>query len=57
MAVWNECEGWKRSGYYQIRYFADRNRSQDVANSHCICRIDRAGIERLFRSKPHSDAA
>ena len=57
MTVWDEGKGWNRSCYDQVGFFADCDRSQYVTNSHCICRIDRAGIERLFRCKSHPNAA
>ena len=57
MAVWNEGERRNRLGDDQVCLLAYGYRSENVADSHRIRRIDRTCVERLLRSKTHTDAS
>ena len=45
MAIRDEGQGWDRFCDDQVGLFASGDGTVCVANSHCICRIDGAGIE------------
>ena len=45
MAVRDECKRWDRLGDDQVGLLADGDRAEDVADSHCVCGIDGAGVE------------
>ena len=57
MAVWDEGEGRERPGDDEVGFFADRDRTELVAHTHSVCRIDCAGVEGLFRSQAHAYAS
>ena len=57
VAVRDEGERRNRLGDDKVRFLADGDGTELVADAHSIGGVDRAGVERLFGSKAHTDTS